>query len=89
MYTVNEVSKMTGVSIRTLHHYDEIDLLKPAQVTQAGYRLYDQGTLMRLQSIMLFRELRFSLKEIKAMLDSPAFDVHKALRQQIELLEDH
>lgn len=87
MYTVKEVSQITGVSVRTLHHYDAIDLLKPAQVTEAGYRLYDNGALMRLQSILLFRELRFPLKEIRTMLDSPAFDVHKALRQQIELLE--
>ena len=87
MFTVSEVSKMAGVSIRTLHHYDAIGLLKPAKVTEAGYRLYDDGTLMRLQSILLFRELRFPLKEIQVMLDSPAFDVQQALRQQIELLE--
>ena len=87
MYTVNQVSQMTGVSVRTLHHYDEIGLLHPAQVTNAGYRLYDDRALMRLQSIMLFRELRFSLKEIGKMLDSPAFDMRKALEQQAELLE--
>ncbi|MBR5231187.1 MAG: MerR family transcriptional regulator [Clostridia bacterium] len=87
MYTVNEVSQITGVSVRTLHHYDAIGLLPPAQVTLAGYRLYDHETLMRLQSILLFRELRFPLKEIKTMLDSPNFDLHKALRQQIALLE--
>lgn len=87
MYTVNEVSRITGVSIRALHHYDAIGLLHPAEVTEAGYRLYGDGQLARLQSILLFRELRFSLSEIKAMLDSPHYDMRKALRQQIELLE--
>ena len=71
MQTVNEVSKQTGVSVRTLHHYDAIDLLKPAKITKAGYRLYDDAALHRLQSILLFRELEFSLKDIKKILDSP------------------
>ena len=87
MYTVHQVSRKTGVSVRTLHHYDAIGLLKPAQVTPAGYRMYNDETLMRLQSILMFRELRFSLSKIKAMLDSPDFDMRKALFQQIELLE--
>lgn len=87
MYTVNQVSQRTGVSVRTLHHYDAIGLLHPAMVTKAGYRMYDDETLMRLQSILMFRELRFSLSEIKAMLDSPEFDMRRALRQQIALLE--
>lgn len=87
MKTVKEVSKLTGVSVRTLHHYDAIDLLKPTLVTQAGYRLYDDIALRRLQNILLFRELQFSLKEIKDILDSPGFDGMKALKQQIKLLE--
>lgn len=87
MKTVHEVSKMTGVSVRTLHHYDAIGLLKPAKVTDAGYRLYDDTSLSRLQHILLFRELQFPLKEIKAILDSPCFDPSEALTQQIELLE--
>lgn len=87
MKTVKEVSKITGVSVRTLHYYDEIGLLKPTEVTEAGYRLYDDTALERLQSILLFRELQFSLKEIKAILDSPGFDRSAALSQQIELLE--
>ena len=86
MKTVNEVSKLTGVSIRTLQYYDRIGLLKPAQRTQAGYRLYDDAALERLQQILLFRELEFSLDEIKAILDAPDFDRAKALDQQIELL---
>ena len=87
MRTVNEVSKITGVSVRTLHYYDAINLLKPAKVTEAGYRLYDDEALCRLQSILLFRELQFPLKEIKKILDSPDFDWFEALDQQINLLE--
>ena len=86
MWTVNEVSKYTGVSVRTLQYYDKIGLLHPAQYTQAGYRLYDERTLERLQQILLFRELAFSLKEIEAILQSPVFDREKALDQQIEML---
>lgn len=87
MRTVNEVSKLAGVSVRTLHHYDAIGLLKPTKVTDAGYRLYDDTALERLQSILLFRELQFPLKEIKVILDSSAFDAGEALAQQIKLLE--
>lgn len=87
MRTVHEVSELTGVSVRTLHHYDAIGLLKPSEVTKAGYRLYDDTALSRLQSILLFRELQFPLKEIKAMLDAPDFDASEALTQQIKLLE--
>ncbi|MCI8860178.1 MAG: MerR family transcriptional regulator [Lachnospiraceae bacterium] len=87
MKTVKEVSKLTGVSIRTLHYYDTIGLLKPADMTEAGYRLYDDAALERLQTILLFRELQFPLMEIKQILDSPNFDRGKALEQQIALLE--
>ncbi len=86
MRTVNEVSKLTGVSVRTLHHYDAIGLLKPTTVTEARYRLYDDTALERLQHILLFRELEFPLKEIKEILESPNFDRGKALEQQITLL---
>ena len=87
MKTVKEVSRITGVSVRTLHHYDAIGLLKPTRVTEAGYRLYDDTALRRLQTILLFRELQFPLKEIKEILDSPGFDPKEALAQQIHLLE--
>lgn len=86
MRTVKEVSRLSGVSIRTLHYYDQIGLLGPTQVTDAGYRLYDDTALERLQQILLFRELEFPLKEIRDILDSPHFDRNKALEQQIELL---
>ena len=69
MMTVNEVSKLTGVSIRTLQYYDTIGLLKPAEYTESGYRLYDDTSLERLQQILLFKELEFPLKEIKKIID--------------------
>ena len=87
MMTVNAVSKLTGVSVRTLHYYDEIGLLCPAVTTDAGYRLYDEESLERLQQILLFRELEFPLKEIQTILESPAFDKQKALSDQIRLLK--
>lgn len=87
MYTVSQASKISGVSVRTLHHYDSIGLLCPKAVTPAGYRLYDDENLARLQSILLFRELEFPLGEIKAILDNPDFDQNLALTQQIALLE--
>ena len=87
MKTVNEVSKLTGVSIRTLQYYDQIDLLKPTEYTESGYRLYDDAALERLQQILLFRELEFPLKDIKDIITRSDFDKTKALDQQIELLE--
>lgn len=87
MLTVKEVSALAGVSVRTLHYYDAIGLLKPQKVTEAGYRLYGGAELSRLQNILLFRELQFSLKEIKTILDSPNFNPQEAIVQQIELLE--
>ena len=86
MMTVNEVSKLAGVSIRTLQYYDKIGLLHPTGYTDAGYRLYDDADLERLQHILLFRELEFPLKDIKMIVNSPDFDRSKALEQQIELL---
>ena len=86
MMTVNEVSRLTGVSIRTLQYYDKIGLLKPTEHTAAGYRLYDNRALEKLQQILLFRELEFSLKDIKQIMDAPGFDRQKALEQQIEVL---
>ncbi len=87
MKTVKEISRLTGISVRTLHYYDEINLLKPTKTTDAGYRLYDDTALERLHSILLFRELQFPLKEIKAILDSSDFNTKTALEEQIKLLE--
>ena len=85
--TVKQLAKKCGVSVRTLHHYDAIGLLKPAQVTEAGYRLYDEAALERLYLILLFRELGFRLKDIRGILDAPDFDRNRVLDRQIQLLE--
>ena len=87
MKTVTDIAKITGVSVRTLHHYDAIGLLKPTGVTEAGYRLYDDTALERLYLILLFRELEFPLKEIQGILDAPDFDRNRILERQVELLK--
>ena len=87
LMSVHEVAELTGITARTLHYYDEIGLLKPTKVTEAGYRMYDDTALSRLQNILLFRELEFPLKEIKEILNSPNFDPSEVIAQQIELLE--
>ena len=86
MKTVSEIAALAHVSVRTLRHYDAIGLLKPTQITEAGYRLYDNAALERLYLILLFRELEFPLKEIQAILDAPDFDRNRILEQQVELL---
>lgn len=87
MKTVNEIARLAHVSVRTLHHYDAIGLLKPTQITEAGYRLYDDAALEQLYLILLFRELEFPLKDIQAILDAPDFDRNRILEQQVELLK--
>ncbi|ANU53714.1 MerR family transcriptional regulator [Acutalibacter muris] len=87
MMTIHELSEISGVTARALRHYDALGLLKPTAVSEAGYRLYDDAALERLQQILLFRELEFPLREIKAILESPGFDKNRALEQQITLLE--
>ena len=87
MKTVKEVSELTGISIRTLRYYDEIDLLKPAKVTEAGYRLYDEKTLKKLRQIMFFRELEVPLSEIKAIMKDTESDNRKILEAQKRMLE--
>ena len=86
MMTVKEVSKLTGISIRTLQYYDRIGLLRPARRTDSGYRLYDDSSLETLKQILLFRELQFPLKEIRAFMTVPGYNREKALDQQIGLL---
>jgi phosphoribosylaminoimidazole-succinocarboxamide synthase len=85
-YTVKVVAEMAGVSVRTLHHYDRIGLLPPAATSAAGYRLYSDADLERLQQVLFFRELGFSLHDVKAIVDSPTFDRAEALRAHRRLL---
>jgi MerR family transcriptional regulator, thiopeptide resistance regulator len=87
MLTVKQVARLSGVSVRALHHYDEIGLLKPARTGPNRYRYYGQEELLRLQQILIHRELDIPLSEIAAILDAPGFDRLKTLRQQRERLE--
>jgi DNA-binding transcriptional MerR regulator len=87
-WKVSEVARLAHVTTRTLHHYDEIGLLVPSQRSASGYRLYAEPDLQRLQQILLFRELGFSLDAIQQLLDAPAFDRRTALRAQRDLLVD-
>ncbi len=85
--SVKEFAELTGVSVRTLHYYDEINLLKPAEIDENnGYRFYDQAALERMQEILFYRELDFPLKSICEILSSPDYDKQKALAQQKKLL---
>ena len=84
---IREFAKLTGVSVRTLHFYDEIGLLKPSSVDEQNrYRSYDEKALTRMQEILFYRELDFSLKEIRTILSSPDYDKQKALNEQKQLL---
>ncbi|HDR7588855.1 hypothetical protein BW899_23875 [Bacillus mycoides] len=86
MMTVNEVAKLTGVSVRTLQYYDKIDLLKPADNTISGYRLYNTENLLTLQQILFYKELGFTLKDIKSTLNAPFSDNKTRLLEQQSLL---
>ena len=85
-FTVSHVARMAHVTVRTLHHYDEIGLLVPSGRTDKGYRLYDEADLRRLQQILIFRELDFSLEAIGQILDAPVFERGAALRAQRDVL---
>lgn len=87
MKTVKEVSMITGVSIRTLRYYDEIGLLKPTELTETGYRLYDNKALEKLQEILFFKELEIPLTTIKEIMDTPNYDKEQVLIAQKNLLE--
>ena len=87
-YRVGEVAALTGASIRTLHHYDQIGLLHPSGRTPSGYRLYTQGDLLRLQQALTLRYLGFELKQIRELLDRPEFDVAASLAIQRTVLRD-
>ena len=82
MKSVKEVSQLSGVSVRTLHYYDEIDLLKPSVVAENGYRYYNRDAVVRLQEILLYRELDFPLKKIKEIVGQPGYDKVQALRAE-------
>jgi DNA-binding transcriptional MerR regulator len=84
--TVSTVARLTGISVRALHHYDEIGLLRPSGRSDAGYRLYDDADLLRLQQIMFFRALELPLPEIQRIMSDPRFDVAATLRSQREML---
>ena len=86
-YQVSEVAQITGISVRTLHYYDEIRLLVPKERTRAGYRLYDDDDLLRLQQILIGREQGLALEEIRRSLDDPSFDRRRALLAQRQQLE--
>ena len=86
MKTVKEISKITGISVRTLHYYDEIGLLRPTAKSEAGYRLYDDKALETLQQILYFREFDIPLKEIKAVMENPALEKNQILRMQRKML---
>ncbi len=86
MRTVKEISALTGISVRTLHYYDEIGLLKPTKKSGAGYRLYDDKALETLQQILFFREFDVPLKEIKAVMDNPVLERNQILQMQRKML---
>lgn len=83
---VKEVAELVGISVRTLHHYDEIGLLGPEKTANSGYRVYSEKDLETLQQILFFKELGFSLKKIKEIIHSPSFDRQKALEAQHRML---
>jgi DNA-binding transcriptional MerR regulator len=85
-HTVGEVARLSGVTVRTLHHYDRIGLLRPTRRTEAGYRLYDRAALARLQQVLVYRDLGLGLAEITQIMNDPDFDRAAALREQRRLL---
>lgn len=88
MYTVKQLSDVAGVSVRTLHYYDEIGLLKPSSVAENGYRHYDADAVLRLQQILFYREIGLGLLQIKDVLDSPDFDLVSALQSHRVVLQE-
>ena len=84
--SISETSKITNLSIRTLRYYDEIDLIKPSKITDAGYRYYDEKSLEKLQEILFLKELDFSLKEIKEIVSNPQYNRKKAMENHKNLL---
>ena len=87
MKTISQVTKLTGISARTLQYYDEIDLLKPSKLSAAGYRLYNDEALEKLQQILFFKELDFKLQDIKEFMNQPNFDKIAIFKKQKEMLQ--
>ncbi len=87
-YTVQQLARLAGVSVRTLHHYDQLGLLRPSARTAAGYRLYREPELLRLQQILFFKELDLPLREIQDLLDAPGFDPVRALKEHRRTLQE-
>ena len=85
-YTVKSLSEMAGVSVRTLHYYEEVGLLSPKR-SASNYRIYDEADVQRLQQILLYRDAGMALEEIRRVLDAPGFDVRDALHEHLERLE--
>ena len=83
---ISELAKLSGITVRTLRYYDEIELLKPSETTEAGYRMYSSEDLERLQQILFFRELDFPLNEIKEIMLNPNYDKNEALNKHKEFL---
>lgn len=79
-FTVGELAKLTGITVRTLHHYDELGVVRPSARSAAGYRLYEEQDVLRLQQVLLYRELGLALEQIAAVIDDPAFSRGEALR---------
>lgn len=85
-YTVHQLAELAGITVRTLHHYDQIGLLKPSFTRSNGYRYYEEKELLKLQQILFFRELEFSLEQIKEIMESSTFDTVEALKEQRKML---
>jgi DNA-binding transcriptional MerR regulator len=86
MMTIHELANFSGISVRMLHYYDRIDLLKPCCVEQNGYRKYNEGSIRRLQQIMFYKEIDIPLKKIKDIMNQPGFDQRAAIRDQKDIL---
>ena len=86
-YTINQLATLAGVSVRTLHHYDAIGLLKPSHLLPNGYRQYEEAEWLRLQQILFFRELEFPLDDIKRIIQAPTYSTVAALREQKKMFK--
>lgn len=87
-YSINKLSRLSGVTTRTLRYYDEINLLKPARVASSGYRIYGAKEVDRLQQILIYRELEFSLDDIRSILQKPDVDVEKVFESHLRMLHE-